>query len=116
MPFLKANAGKLALVGGLLVAAVGLYAFQGNRAPSRKGKVQFVCVATGESFWFARGEKKILPVESPKNGEKTLLPCHEREDGSLQVSSRCRSLVEEFEQNAINKYVDPETLLVRTSP
>lgn len=115
MDFLKANAGKLAIVAVLLLVAIVLLAFQGGGAPSRSGEVQFVCVATGEIFWLDR-QPRIFPFENPDTGEKTMLPCHEGEDGNIYVSSRCRKLVKEFEQNAVNKYVDPETLQVRTEP
>jgi len=113
MEFLKANAGKLSLVAVLVLAAVGFYFLLGSRAPSRAGKVQFVCVATGKTFWFERGKSKILPLVNPKSGEKTLVPCHKSDDGKLYVSSRCRSLVWRLKEDGINQYVDPETLLVR---
>lgn len=116
MEFLKANAGKLGLVAALLVAAIGVYLLAGSRGPSRKGKVQFVCVASGETFWVARGKSKILPLANPKSGAKTLLPCHKSDDGELYVSSRCRSLVKQLKEDGINQYVDPQTLLVRQSP
>jgi hypothetical protein len=114
--FLKANAGKLALAGVLLVGAIGIYFVAGSRAPSRSGKVQFVCVATGETFWLARGQSKVLPAVNPKSGAKTLVPCHKSDDGMLYVSSRCRGLVRQLKEDGINQYVDPETLLVRENP
>jgi hypothetical protein len=116
MEFLKANAGKVGLAGVLLVAAIGVYLVAGSRAPSRSEKVQFVCVATGETFWLARGKSKILPLANPTSGAKTLVPCHKNDDGMLCVSSRCRGLVRQLEANGINQYVDPETLLVRQNP
>ena len=116
MPLLRANAGKLGLVAGVLAMAVGFHFSRGNRTPARQSKVQYVCVATGETFWLARGKYKILPVANPKSGRKTLVPCHERQDGKLQVNSRCRGLISRLERDAVSKLVDPETLLVRTIP
>lgn len=116
MPPLKANAGKLALLAGLLAVAVGSYFVWGDRPPARRSKVQYLCVATGETFWLARGACKILPGTNPRSGDKTLVPCHEREDGRLQVSSRCRGLIRRLERDAVNKLVDPDTLLARTAP
>jgi hypothetical protein len=116
MPLLKANAGKLGLLAGLVVVAVGAYLVRGSRTPTRRSKVQYVCIATGETFWLARGTCKILPATNPKSGEKTLVPCHKREDGRLQVSSRCRGLIRRLERDAVNKLVDPETLLVGAIP
>ncbi len=116
MEFLKANAGKLSLGGVLLVAAFAIYFLAGSRAPSRSGTVQFVCVATGETFWLERGKSKILPLENPKSGERTLVPCHQSDDGKLYVSGRCRSLIRRLKEEGIDHYVDPETLLVLEAP
>ncbi len=115
MESLKANAGKLSLVAVLLVAAIVFLFFRASSEPSRSGKSQFVCVATGELFWLKR-KPRIPPVANPKTSEKTLLPCHENEDGSISVSSRVRSVVEQLDKDGINKCVDPKTLVVRASP
>jgi hypothetical protein len=113
--FLKTNAGKLGLAVVLLAVPVTASILWSPRGPSLKSKVQFVCVATGETFSL-KGGSRILPRANPENGEKTLLPCHQGDDGDLYVISRCRSLVMELEKSGINKYVDPETLRVRREP
>lgn len=116
MDFLRQNAGKLGLVAVLLIAAIAIYSFAGGGGtPSRSGKVQFVCVATGETFWLER-KPRILPVENPDTGQKTLVPCHEKEDGTISISTRIRSVVEQLEKDGINKYINPETLTVRAEP
>jgi len=115
MGFLKANAGKLGLVAVLLVAAIAFLAFGGGGKPSRSGKSQFVCVATGEIFWLER-KPRIPPAENPDTGQRTLVPCHENEDGTVSVSSRVRSVVKQLDDEGVNQYVDPETLVVRAAP
>lgn len=114
--FLRANANRLALVAGLLVFAIAFNVFPGGSAPTRDSKVRYVCVATGETFWLARGEHKILPVANPRSGQRTLVPCHTHDDGRLQVNSRCRGLIERLERDAVNQVVDPETLAVLKDP
>jgi len=105
MEFLKANAGKLGLAAVLLIAAIAFLAFGGGGRPSRSGKSQFVCVATGETFWLERKPRK-LPV----------VPCHENEDGTISVSSRARSAVRQLDEAGVNQYVDSKTLVVRGAP
>jgi hypothetical protein len=108
---IKANAGKLGLLATLLAAAVAIYAYSGRGAPARSNKIQFVCVLTGKTYWFERDHPRILPLESPDTHKRTLLPCYQGEDGSLHVSSRCGSLLLRLEQDGINRFVDPETLV-----
>ena len=115
MEFLKANAGKLGLAAVLLIAAIAFLAFGGGGKPSRSGKSQFVCVATGETFWLERKPRK-LPVGNPDTGEQTLVPCHENEDGTISVSSRARSAVRQLDEAGVNQYVDSKTLVVRGVP
>jgi hypothetical protein len=116
MEFLKANAGKLGLVVVVLAIAVAVHALSDRGTPSRPAKIQFVCVATGKTFWLERDRARILPLASPDTHERTLLPCYRDDKGSLRVSSRCGSLVRQLEQDAINRLVDPDTLTVRASP
>jgi hypothetical protein len=115
MEFLKANAGKLGVVVVLLAAAIVFLSFRGGGKPSRSAKSQFVCVATGETFWLKR-KPRIPPVENPDTGQRTLVPCHENEDGTTSVSSRVRSVVTQLDREGVNKYVDPETLTIRATP
>lgn len=116
MEFLKSKAGKVAIAVALLVVAIVLLALRGGSGePPRADKSEFVCVATGKTFWLDR-ETRFFPFENPDTGEKTLLPCHEGEDGGLYVSAGCRDLVKQLDRDGINKYVDPQTLRVRTEP
>ena len=116
MESLKRNAGKLGLVGVLLVAAIAFMVFGGSGGgPSHSGKSQFVCVATGETFWLER-KPRAFPAENPSTGQRTLLPCHENEDGTISVSSRLRREIEQLDEQGVNQYVDPKTLTVRAAP
>ena len=116
MEFFKSNAGKLTVVAVLFVVAIVLLVVRGGGGePSRSGKAEFVCVATGKTFWLDR-QPRIFPFANPDTGEATLLPCGEDENGEIHVSSRCRELVQQLEREGINKYIDPETLRVRTEP
>jgi hypothetical protein len=115
MQFLKANAGKLSIAVVLLGGAIVLFVLQAGGEPSRSGKVQFVCVATGEMFWLER-QPRVLPAENPETGQRTLVPCGPADDGSTHVSRRDRGLIEQFERDGVNKYVDSKTLVVRESP
>ena len=115
MEFLKANAGKLSLVAVLLLVAIAFFGFGAGGGPSRSGKVQFVCVATGEIFWLER-KPRTLPVENPETGQKTLVPCYENEDGGISVSRRNYGLIGQLDKDGVNQCVDPKTLIVRPAP
>ncbi len=115
MEAVKTNAGKIALVVIVLAAAIAMFAFQGSEKPARTGQVEYVCVKTGKTFWFKR-EPTILPRENPETHEKTLVPCHETEDGQLVIDPRQRAVIQQLEKDGINKFVDPETLVVRKNP
>jgi hypothetical protein len=52
-------------------------------------------------------------MTNPRTGEATLLPCHER-NGVLYINQRYGSILGDL--GARNRYVDPETLAVRTPP
>ncbi len=75
--------------------------------------VKLVCVATGETFEMTRKELICIPMRNPRTGEATLLPCHER-NGVLYINRRYGPALTEI--GARNRYVDPETLAVRTPP
>ena len=116
MEFLKQNAGKLGLVVVLVIVAIAIFSLAGGGGtPPRSGEVRFVCVATGETFWLDR-KPRTIPVENPDTGQMTLVPCHENEDGTLSVSNRVRSVVEQLEKDGINKYINPQSLTVRAAP
>ncbi len=111
--WLKGNRGA-AIAAVLLVFAGVFLALQFNRyrdAGLLPGKVNFVCVATGEKFAVPR-EQIQVPCRNPKSGELTLLPCYE-EEGDLYVSPRYREALIGLGEK--NRYVDPETLAVRTT-
>lgn len=110
---IKANQGKLLLVAGLLLAAGVMYFVRSGGKPARDGPLLFVCVATGETYKMDRGKTYIPPLKNPNTGEQTLLP-GTRRDGQVYVTSRSRELLARL--GAANRYVDPQTLLVRESP
>jgi hypothetical protein len=70
-------------------------------------------VSTGETFNITRKELVCIPMTNPRTGEATLLPCHER-NGVLYINQRYGSILGDL--GARNRYVDPETLAVRTPP
>jgi hypothetical protein len=75
--------------------------------------VDLVCVATGETFNIARKKLICIPMRNPRTGEATLLPCHQR-NGVLYINRRYGPTLADL--GARNRYVDPETLAVRTPP
>jgi len=115
MPTLKANAGKIALIVVLLLAAGTVFLLWGRGHSPRSGKVQMVCVATGKTFWLERAPR-IPPVANPETGQKTLLPCYQKADGKLYVDARYRGLIRQLQADGVNQFVDPDTLLVRAEP
>jgi len=115
MKFLKGNAGKACIVLVVLAVAVVFFFLQRERPPSRGNQVMMVCVATGKTFWMER-KPMVLPLDNPDTGEKTLLRCHEDDDGTLYVDRICRDLVKQLDEAEVNQYVDPKTLRVRSAP
>ncbi|MBU0641179.1 MAG: hypothetical protein KKB50_20155 [Planctomycetes bacterium] len=88
-----------------------VYRLRGNSPlPS---SANFVCVATGKMFSIDRDDIRQVPLTNPDSGERTLVPCYER-DGKLYVRSHYRGAVQRLSD--VNQYVDPESLEVRTSP
>jgi hypothetical protein len=110
---IKANQGKLLLIGALLLAAGVMYFVRSGGKPARDEPLLFVCVATGETYTMDRGPTYIPPLKNPDTGEETLLP-GTRRDGEVYVTSRWRELLARL--GAANRCVDPQTLLVRKSP
>lgn len=107
---------KLGAVVALMAAAFGIYAMRSGDPNARSNRVQFVCVETGKTFWFNRGEhSKILPLKNPETGQETLIPCAD-ENGQLTVSSRCRGLVKDLTKQKRNKFVDADSLIVKAQP
>jgi hypothetical protein len=106
------NGWKIALV-LVLVAGAGFLAYRNTRGPKGPSKdVNFVCCATGKMYNIARDQVVGLPSVNPDTGEETLLPCSLGEDGLYRVSERNRPYVERLGEK--NKFVDEQTLVVRT--
>ena len=113
---MKSEHVKLIVGAGVLVVAIGIYWFFGRSSEPLRGSVEFVCVATGKIYPIAQDKMpSILPAKNPDTGSPTLLPC-EKVDGKLVVMRRHAYLLREPELEKANKYVDPQTLEVRTSP
>ena len=103
---------KLGAAVVLLVVAGGLLLLF-RRSDTISRSVNFVCVASGQTFTIDRKRIDEVPLANPKTGERTLLPCY-LDDGVLRVSPRYRnSLLALAEKNL---YVDPNTLAVRSKP
>ncbi len=113
---MKPEQKKLVVALVLLVAAVGVYwTFGRSRAPL-SDSVNFVCVETGEKFAIARDKiPNVLPAKNPKTHRTTLLPTVDR-DGKLFANPRHADALREPELAKVNKYVDPQTLEVLSSP
>jgi hypothetical protein len=101
----------LAIVVLVAAGAVGLP--QLFRRPPIKGDINFVCAETGERFALDRDKVVSVPAENPKTHETTLLPCY-LDHGVLKVSPRYRQQLQQLGEK--NRYVDPQTLAVKTSP
>jgi hypothetical protein len=102
----------------VIAAAVSLLAvaFAVQRLKSSgpiSNSVLLVCVSTGETFNITRKELVYIPMKNPRTGEATLLPCHKR-NGVLYINQRYGPVLGDL--GARNRYVDPETLAVRTPP
>jgi hypothetical protein len=105
----------LKIVAVLLVVAalfVGYRIIFAGEAPG--DEIQTVCVATGKTYWMSRDDLLRIPAQNPDTGQRTLLPCVER-DGGLFVISRYRDALEGDSLKELNRYVDSETLQVKDS-
>jgi hypothetical protein len=111
---LAGNRGKLIVIVALLLVAAVTVWFQVRGSGGLRSNVNFVCVATGKMYSLDRRSVFKLPWKNPDTGEETLLPCGAREDGSIEVSERYREAVRAMGEK--NRYVDPETLVVKTAP
>ena len=99
MEFLKNNAVKLGLVVIVLAAAAVILFSSGGKEHTLANTVTYVCVESGEFFELER-KPRIPPVENPKTGLKTLVPCSRHADGSATVSNRMSSVIEQLEKTA----------------
>lgn len=107
---------KLILVALLLVVAVGLYFYFGREPSTVPDTVKFVCVETGKLYTLNRDDvPSLLPAVNPDTQAKTLIPVYE-ENGKLYISGRRAGLLSMPDVAKVNKYVDPDTLEVLTSP
>lgn len=100
------------LLMGLLVIGGGFVVFRFFNPPGRlPDEINFICVETGKTYWIDRYKLVQVPAPNPETGELTLLPCTER-DGQLYLDPHYAPSLERFGER--NKYVDPETLAIRT--
>ena len=97
----------------VLLALVVGFQLGGGGSPLPAG-VRFVCVETGASFWLDRGDVAFIPAENPDTGRRTLLPCIEGDDGTLQVGQHYRQTLDGLAD--VKVCVDSETLGVRDEP
>ncbi len=104
---------KIALAIVLLAGALGItiYSFRDNSPLA--GDVAFICVQTGERYYFDRDDISEMPMRNPDTGEKTLLPIVEDGDAAY-VSKDYAYLLKEVAE--VNQYVDPATRKVKDSP
>jgi hypothetical protein len=108
---------KLIVAVVLLIVAVGIYFYFGRDSGPQPNTVKFVCVATGKVYNLSWDEiPSFLPARNPSTGENTLIPVVE-EDGKLYASEpHAYRLLQDPNLAKVNKYVDPQTLEVRSSP
>ena len=104
---------KITVAAAVFLLAIACAGYRLAPASPISKSVQLVCVATGETFRMTRKELVYIPMRNPRTGEATLLPCHER-NGVLYINQRYGPALADI--GARNRYVDPETLAVRTPP
>jgi hypothetical protein len=108
---LGAKRGKIALI-VVLFGAAGYFAYAYFFRPGPlQDSIHLVCVAHGTQHWLSRDNVTRIPMTNPDTKEDTLLPCSPGDGGALQVDEHYRAALDEL--GAKNKFVDPETLLVR---
>lgn len=105
---------KVLLAVVFLAVAGGLIYYQVRGGTSLSEEVNFVCVASGQTFDLDRNSVSTIPAKNPKTGRATLMPCYREDDGVLHISPRYRE--ELLKLGEENQYVDLESLAVRTSP
>lgn len=102
----------LKIVAVVLVIVALFIGYRAMFAGGPTDDFRMVCIATGETYWMSRDELVQLPAQNPDTGQRTLLPCVER-DGELYVSSRYGDALRSGSIKELNQYVDTETLRVR---
>lgn len=104
---------KIALVVVAFAATAFVVARQLTRPSVVSDSIQLICVTTGERFTMSRQAVTQVPMLHPKTNEPTLLPISANVKGEFVVHDHYRGLVEEFGEK--NKFVDPQTLVVKNS-
>lgn len=98
----------------LALAVTAVIAVRQLTQPSAvTNSIQLICVTTGERFTMSREAVTQVPMLHPKTNEPTLLPISANANGEFVVHDHYRGLVEEFGER--NKFVDPQTLVVKNS-
>jgi hypothetical protein len=101
----------------LLVGAGVVYWRFGQTSSVLPDHVSYVCVATGKVFRFSQATlPNSMPGRNPETGQSTLLPLTPGASAKLSVDEHYAALLEDPELAEVNKYVDPDTLEVRTTP
>ena len=111
--FLASPKGKLTLAALVFVIAGALLIYNFGRGGALPSGIQFVCVATGQTFRVDRTEINAVPFKNPKTGEYTLLPC-KSENGVTKIDPHYRQALVALGEK--NRYVDNDTLVVRSAP
>ena len=84
-----------------------------GRGSGLRSDYTLICVATGERFHFNRDQITEMPALNPKTKEKTLVVC-EQINGQWRVVPHYAAAVERLGEK--NKYVDPQTLAIKSTP
>lgn len=105
---------KLIVVGIIALVAVGFALYRARPTGQLPSDINFVCAVTGQSYKLDRNKVTNIPARNPKTGEFTLFPCFVTDEGILQVSARYAGGLPALGEK--NRYVDPETLVVRPPP
>ena len=101
------------LAAALFLTSTVLLSRQLSSAGPLDRNINFVCVATGETFSLARSEVVRIPEINPRTGEATLVPCS-AENSVLTVNAHYRPIIEDLAER--NQHVDAQSLVVRSEP
>lgn len=99
----------LVAVAMLAVAGFWFWMQQPKSVPF-SSDLNLIDVITGDTYVMPRDKVYALPFQNPDNGDWTLIPYAESDNGTLVVMGRYFSAVSD-----VNKVVDPSTLEVRTA-
>lgn len=101
------------LLAVLLVAGAVFFYYQLGDEPILDDQINFVCISTGKTFTIDRDDVGTLPLKNPETSQPTLLPFVTR-DGQRYVDDHYRTLVQNLGE--VNRYVDSESLAVKSAP